>query len=270
MADETIDGNALRGVSETTLWTLRNRAVEALRPDRVLDDPWAVRLYRAIAYDYDRFGRPGQAHALRALAVDRAVRTYARTHPRATVVALGEGLQTGYWRIADPDLRWVSVDLPPVMELRDRLLPREPAVTAHRGSALDLGWAEGIDPERGVFITAEGLLMYFTEREVLALLEACAERFPGGALIFDSIPGWFRDRTLKGLRLSDRYVAPEMPYSLTVSAAARLAELVPGVRSVRDVMLPPGRGPWRNPLLRALGNAPGVRDLRPSITLLSF
>ncbi len=71
--------------------------------------------------------------ALRSLAVDGCTIDYLRTHPKATVVALAEGFQTSFWRldeaVADAQFRWVSVDLPPVIELRERLLPASPRIT---------------------------------------------------------------------------------------------------------------------------------------------
>jgi O-methyltransferase involved in polyketide biosynthesis len=39
---------ALEGVPETMLWTLYHRAVEARRPDAVLDDPMALKLVERI------------------------------------------------------------------------------------------------------------------------------------------------------------------------------------------------------------------------------
>ena len=59
-----IDGNILDGVSATTLWTLHNRGSEAKRSDGVIRDPWAVTLFDAISYDYLKFGKPNQSHAL--------------------------------------------------------------------------------------------------------------------------------------------------------------------------------------------------------------
>jgi O-methyltransferase involved in polyketide biosynthesis len=264
------NGDQLDGVSATTLWTLHNRAMEARRPDALIDDPWAVRLYDAISYDYGRFGRPSQTHPLRALALDRAITEYLAEHPKATVVALGEGLQTTYWRLGSPDVDWVSVDLAPVVRLREALLPDEPRTTTLATSALDRAWLDHVDPADGVFVSAEGLFMYLDRADVFALIAGCARRFPGGRLFFDSIPKWFSDRTLKGMRLTDRYTAPPMPFSLSVSEAARLPEAIPGIAGVRDLPLPFGRGIWNSRAFRLAMDLPLVRDRRPTMTLLSF
>ncbi|MQA07416.1 MAG: class I SAM-dependent methyltransferase [Pseudonocardiaceae bacterium] len=265
-----IDGERLAGVSATTLWTLRNRAVEAMRPDTVLDDPLAVELYEAISYDYDRFGKPSQSHPLRAAAIDRAITEYLATHPQATVIALGEGLQTTYWRLGRPDVAWLSVDLAPVHDVRAALLPDEPRITALPTSALDRSWLDRVEPERGVIVSAEGLFMYFERAEVMSLITDCARRFPGGQLIFDAIPPWLSARTTKGLRLTDRYTAPPMPFGLSMSEAARLSREVPGVATAREVPVPPGHGLWKYSAIRRFADLPVVRDRRPSLTLLTF
>ncbi|GAA1505289.1 class I SAM-dependent methyltransferase [Nocardioides humi] len=264
-----IDGRTLDGVSATTLWTLRNRAEEALRPDSSYDDPWAVRLYRDIDYDYEVFGKPSQSHPLRALAADHEIGRYLDDHPDATVVALAEGLQTSYWRLGRTVRRWLSVDLPPVVALREELLPQERTVEHLALDALDRAWLEAVDPSDGVVVTAEGLFMYLQPDQVRALIADIAQRFPGGVLVYDSIPRWFRDKTLDGLTLSGGYVTPPMPYAQTVDEARRLTDL-PGVRRVVDLDLPRGRGPWGSTLLRGASNLPVVRNTRPSLTLLEL
>src|SRR5689334_19806033 len=124
-----VSGTALDGVSATTLWTLHNRGSEAKRSDGLIRDPWAVMLLDTISYDYLKFGAPNQSHAVRAIAFDAATRDYLTSHPGASVVALAEGLQTSFWRLDRTGLlaqsTWYSVDLPPVMELRGRLLPSD-------------------------------------------------------------------------------------------------------------------------------------------------
>lgn len=265
----TIDGRTLAGVSATTLWTLRNRAEEALRSDSPYTDPLAVRLYEEIDYDWTCFGKPSQSHPLRALAVDDVIGRYLDEHPRATVVALAEGLQTSYWRLGRPVRHWLSVDLAPVVEVRERLLPAEDAIAHLPISALDRSWLDAVDPADGVVVTAEGLFMYFRPEDTLGLIADIAARFPGGVLVYDSIPHWFSKRTRKGLKLSGGYVAPLMPYAQTVGEAQRLTR-ISGVRRVRDVELPRGRGPWGSSLLRWASNRPPLRDIRPSLTLLDL
>lgn len=152
----------------------------------------AIELRDAIAFDYDKFGRKGQEMALRSLAVDACTTGYLRSHPRATVVALAEGFQTSFWRlseaISDPQFSWVSVDFAPVIELRERLLPTDPRITNLAQSALDYSWMDRVDSSNGVFITAEGLLMYLQPHQAMDLIAQCAKRFPDGQMFFDLPP----------------------------------------------------------------------------------
>jgi O-methyltransferase involved in polyketide biosynthesis len=279
-----IDGNTLEGVSATTLWTLHNRATEAKRSDGAIRDPWSVTLYDAISYDYRKFGKPSQPHALRARAFDGEARRYLAKHPKSSVVALAEGLQTSFWRlhrigVAD-ELTWYSVDLPAVMALREKLLPHDDRIIALAQSALDRSWmdrvagAAGPAPSdtdsHGAFITAEGLFMYLEPSDALGLIRDCAARFLGGQMMFDSIPHWFSQRTLKGFKLSGRYIAPPMPFGLTADEGVALADSISGVRAARDIALPSGRGFFRVAAWPPLDRIEFLRRIRPSITLLEF
>jgi O-methyltransferase involved in polyketide biosynthesis len=269
----------LSGVSETALLTLYARAREARRPDSVIDDPMAVALVDSIDYDFSKFGhlRPGSAQglALRALAFDNATRSYLDRHPSATVVALAEGLQTSFWRLdaADPDsqFRWLTVDLPQMIEIRNRLLPAEPRVAVCAQSALDYSWMDAVDDSGGVFITAEGLLMYLQPEQALDLIAQCAKRFPGGEMVFDLPPVWFSKLSrYGGLRPTLRYKVPAMPFSLSSAQAADLARTVPGIRRVRKMPMASGRGPLLRAAVSILYGAHFLDPLRPSMTLLEF
>lgn len=197
---------ALTGVSETALLTLNARAAEARRRDAIIDDPMAVALVESIDFDFAKFGPTGQGFALRARAFDMAAQHYLDQHPAATVVALAEGLQTSFWRldVAIPggQFRWLTVDLPPIVDLRTRLLPSSPRVSVCAQSALDYSWMDSVDPAGGVFITAEGLLMYLQPEQALGLIAQCAQTFPGGQMLFDLPPRWFAGWSRLGLRTS--------------------------------------------------------------------
>ena len=266
----------LTGVSETALLTLLVRAKEAMRPDAILHDPMAIQLVESIDYDFAKFGfTRRQDMALRALVFDKHTARYLVDHPRATVVALAEGLQTSFFRLnASADcgdqFRWLTVDLPPMIELRRKLLPTSERVQMCAQSALDFGWMDQVDTSDGVFITAEGLLMYLQPDEALALISECAARFPGGQMMFDLPPTSFGALARRGMRTSLRYRVPPMPFTLSVTEAAELVNTIPGVRAVHDVPSEPGRGTVLNALLWTVTRIPILDPLRPVITLLEF
>ena len=133
----------------------------------------AVELVDSIDFDFAKFGLTRrQDMALRALAFDKQARRYLVDHPQATVVALAEGLQTSFYRLdasgVGHEFRWLTVDLPPMIELRRKLLPASDRVEMCAQSALDFSWMDRVDTEHGVFITAEGLLMYLQPDEAMA------------------------------------------------------------------------------------------------------
>ncbi|MBP1816713.1 class I SAM-dependent methyltransferase [Mycobacterium sp. OAE908] len=270
-----VDGTVLTGVSETALLTLRVRANEARGPDSIIDDPVAIELADSIDYDFAKFGfSRRQDMALRAVAYDRYTRRYLTDHPKATVVALAEGLQTSFYRLdaagVGDQFQWLTVDLPPMIDLRRKLLPARDRVRMCAQSALDFTWMDQVDAEHGVFITAEGLLMYLQPDDALGLIAACAARFPGGQMMFDLPPSGLAALHRRGMRTSFRYRVPPMPFSLSVSDAANLVSSVPGIRAVHDLPFPAGRGKVLNALLWTAHRIPLLDPIRPVLTLLEF
>jgi O-methyltransferase involved in polyketide biosynthesis len=264
----------LVGVSETALLTLNARASEARRPDAIIDDPMAITLADSIDFDFAKFGRTHQDFALRALTFDLHTRRYLNEHPSATVVALAEGLQTSFWRlnaaIPNGKFRWLTVDLPPIVDLRARLLPESPRISMCPQSALDYSWTEQVDSSQGVFITAEGLLMYLEPELALGLIAECAQRFPGAQMLFDMPVAWFSKLARRGLRTSRRYTFPPMPFSMSPGEAADLVNAIPGIRAVHDLQGSPGRGLLFNTLMSTIYRTSALSSLRPTLALLEF
>ncbi|GAA2740401.1 class I SAM-dependent methyltransferase [Kitasatospora cinereorecta] len=263
----------LTAVPETALWTLHQRATEARRPGGVLDDPEAVDLADRIDFPFaERFGTSALQSLVQGIRVrcfDREVEDFLTRHPRGTVVNLGDGLETQYWRVDNGRARWISVDLPEASELRARLLPAGPRQELVACSVTDPAWIERVDDSRGLLITAEGLLMYLRPPEVRALLALLAERFPGATLVFDAVPRWFSRLAVEGRLRTHGYQAPPMPWGMDARDRGKLATAHPGVAEIRDVR--PERTP--GPLGAALALAvrlPVLGGLRPTVTAVRF
>lgn len=180
--------SALRGVPETLLLPLWGRIAEQSRADRLIDDPLAVAAGEAIGIDLAaRFGAPLVSFPLRARASDDLIAQYARDHGGGTVIALGEGLDTAFWRVGDARLSWYSVDVAPAIALRRAVLPADHMAVMIASSAFDTGWFDRIVSSGPPFITALGLFSYFEIHTVAELLTAMGTRFPGAQIVFDIV-----------------------------------------------------------------------------------
>lgn len=267
---------ALDGVSETLLWTLYHRAMEARHPDTVLDDPMAVDLLDGIDYPFERrFGKgdlgTAQGQALRARTFDEQIRRFLADHPDGTVVALGEGLETQFWRVDNGRVHWVSVDLPDIVALRGRLLPDEAQIRSVACSVLDERWMDDVDAAGPVMFTAQGLLMYLQPGQVRWLIARLAARFPGASLVLDTVPRWFSERTVRGrMKTREGYVAPPMPWGVNPSERWKLHGVHPNVVEIRDLALSRGRGFFFTRVAPHVRLLPVVRNLGPTITVLRF
>ncbi|MCC9308185.1 class I SAM-dependent methyltransferase [Kitasatospora sp. RB6PN24] len=264
----------LDAVPETALWTLYQRAVEARRSDALLDDPKAVELVDRIDYPFaEKFGTSdlqAQMQAVRVACFDREIADFLAREPRGTVVCLGEGLETHYWRIDNGRAQWLTVDLPEMVALRERLLPPGPRQRYLAADATDLAtWADQVDRGQEVLVTAQGLLMYLPPAQVRALIAGCAERFPGGSLVLDAVPRWFSRLTVRGKLRSRGYRVPPMPWGMDAGERGKLRTASPAVVGVRGVRPVGGRGIFGSLLPLAL-TVPPLAARLPSVTVLDF
>jgi len=264
----------LERIPETMLWTLYHRAVEARRPDAVLADPLAVDLVDRIDFAFvERFGdgeRLSQWQALRARCFDDTVSRFLAARPGGTVVALGEGLETSFWRVDNGSVRWLTVDLPEVVALRRRLLPESGRMQAFPGSALDTGWMDEVDESAGVLVTAQGLLMYFAPEDARGLIARCASRFPRQHIVFDAVPAWLAQRSRRGgLTTPGGYEPPPWSWGLDRKEEQRLRQL-PGIAGLRALHLPRGRSVGYGIALPLASRVPALRRLILSVLLARF
>ncbi|KAJ8900996.1 hypothetical protein NDN08_004858 [Rhodosorus marinus] len=207
----------LTGVPETMLWTLHNRAAEARRTDGFVKDDMCVSIYESISYDYVRnFGQPNSTHGWRSSRVDERLREWIDRNDGGIVIELGAGLETQFYRIPDDRTRWYAVDLPEAIAFREKYIPAHERLVNIGKSALDCTWLDDVpDGKDGkAFISMQGLLMYFREEDVRQLFPTILAKYPNATLVFDVIPRWFSDMTVRGLWKNKNYTFPPMPWGI--------------------------------------------------------
>lgn len=207
----------LSDVPETMLWTLHSRASEAARSDGALRDDKALAIYRSLDYDFERsFGRAEPTLALRALAFDERLRAFLRSYPTATIINLGDGLETQRYRVEAPEARWYSVDLPEAISVRERFIEPDDRHTHLAYSATSREWLAHIPRDSPIYVSAQGLFMYFPRSDVKALLQLLVSDLGPERIVFDVIPAWLAglSRAAGGLPRTPRYRTPVMPWGV--------------------------------------------------------
>jgi len=211
----------LSGISQTMLGCLWGRAQLSKKYSSLFYDEKAIELVEKIDYDDLSTSDDGPLQGLelsffrifskldlpefglitlRARQFDEKVKAYIKEHPRASVVNIGAGLDTTFYRVDNGLIHWYDLDLPAVIDVRRQLLPEPDRVTYIAKSFLDPSWCKDVKhTEDGVFILAGGVLHFFEESQVKQFFSILADNFDGGEIVFNalSLPddhfGWWAD-----------------------------------------------------------------------------
>jgi len=180
----------LSGLSQTLLTALWGRAQVSREHSSLFYDAKAIELVEKIDYDFSANDKmiPSYLPLLfvaRAKQFDGKIKAYIAEHPHASVVNIGAGLDTTFYRVDNGLIHWYDLDLPAVIDVRRQLLPEPDRVTYIAKSLLDPSWCDDISTEDGVFMIAGGILRYFEESEVQQFFSMLADNFPYGEIVFD-------------------------------------------------------------------------------------
>ncbi|MHA1373658.1 MAG: class I SAM-dependent methyltransferase [Promethearchaeota archaeon] len=180
-------------VEETMLGPLWARAKYSQLYPEILDDLKAIEIIKNVDYDFsnieDYLGEwRGLGLMVRAKNFDIAVKKYIENHPSATIVNIGAGLDTTFYRFDNGTIKWYDLDLPSAILFRKKLLSESERNKFISKSALDYSWFDEIEfnLNNGIFFIAGGFVYYFKEDEISTLIIEMAKRFPKAELIFDA------------------------------------------------------------------------------------
>jgi len=182
----------IQGVAETLFIPLHARAIEAQRQDPLLKDEQSVSIVSKLDYDFSRIRLQDHdkvAMILRIMEFDRFVRDFLIRFPEAAVVHIGCGLDTRFERVDNGLVQWFDLDLPEVIDLRREVIGIENnRYNLIARSVFDDAWVRDLNPyrKRPFLFVAEGVLPYFEEIQVKALVAKIQNCFPGSEMVFDA------------------------------------------------------------------------------------
>lgn len=196
-------------VQETLMLPLRGRVYCEEHFPNTFPNKAAKELAANVDYDFNKTNSSELnmvTWGLRARMLQDAAKDYLTTHPRATIINLGCGLDLSFSEIDNGSCRFINMDLPDVIEARERIVACREREMNFACDLMDLTWMKriqeepyGVNVSDGVFIICGGVLMYFSAEQMKRFFLALAETFPGGGICFDGV-------NQSGLRKSNRVV----------------------------------------------------------------
>ena len=202
-------------VQETMLIPLYGRKLCSKLYPSLFRDETAIRLMKEIDYDFSDLARKSKSMmqrfgflevAMRQNDLAYEVRDYLKIHPKAAIVNLGCGLDDTGHRCDNGTCKVYNLDFPDVIAVRNQMLPprkREENIPCNLN---DTSWFDKIDDSDGAVFFAAGVFYYFLNDEVKTLVQAMAQAFPGGKLVFDAanktavklmLKTWIKDAKIK-------------------------------------------------------------------------
>ncbi|MEM8721498.1 MAG: class I SAM-dependent methyltransferase [Cyanobacteria bacterium P01_G01_bin.39] len=183
--------SSLEPASETLLATVYLRSLESKMRQGIIKDDKSIEIINRINYNFSKYDCPiNQALiAIRTKIIDKFVSDFIVQHPHTTVVNLGTGLCTRFFRLDNGLINWDGIDLPIVKPIWHTLLGETERHRYLSYSVLDLDWMKEVKQTRQtkVLFIAEGLLMFLSEIEVRYLLQNIGDNFADSEIIFDSL-----------------------------------------------------------------------------------
>ncbi|WP_116372831.1 class I SAM-dependent methyltransferase [Mycobacterium sp. MFM001] len=212
------------------LATFYAKALDADFPKPILGDRYAKEIVERIDYDWTKTAinaRRAPSVATRTAHFDAWVRQFLAVHPEATVLHLGCGLDARFFRLQPgPTVEWYDVDYPEVAALRTQLYPAGEHYHVVAASVTDPAWLAEIPTGRPTLMIGEGLTMYLTEQDGIALLRRVVDRFGSGELQFDAF-NWLGIR-LQVLNTVVRRSGSALQWA--INKPDDILDAVPGVR----------------------------------------
>lgn len=126
------------------------------------------------------------ANVARSYNLDRMTQNFIDRHDGCNIVNLGVGLETSYYRIDRKNSIFVEVDLPEVIELRQKYIEVGENEKYVKADMFKLDWCEELDATLPTLMIVSGVFQYFHESQILKFISDVKAVFANAELIFDA------------------------------------------------------------------------------------
>lgn len=172
-------GDGMEAVSRTLYIPLYGKA-KLSREGVLLRDPMAERIWQEQGFALRGKSKSkwlAYTMAMRAAVFDGWTAQRLAEDPQALVLHIGCGLDSRALRVTAPRGLWIDADLPPVIAEKAKYFPQSDGYRLVAADARETVWLDSLPRAEHAVIVMEGLSMYLTHAQLIALLTAFAGHF---------------------------------------------------------------------------------------------
>lgn len=158
-----------------------------------ISDSWAINFIHDNKFDFSKLDikvskTRNNMLAANCSAFDASIRKYILEYPNCTIVNLGCGLENMFERMDNGRIQWYNVDSHNIMSVRRTMYGERDREKTVGRTIMDFTWLEDIKCNRnqGVLFVCKEVLGYLRLSQLLAIIEAINEKFPGAELMFNA------------------------------------------------------------------------------------
>ena len=255
----------LTGSAETMLQSFYARAQYSKSKNTKFYDAKAVELVDKIDYDFSLANKDstmGKGVIARSIVFDELVKSFISSNPDCTVVNIGCGLDTRFYRMDNGLLTWYNLDLPETIDVRNQIFQEEGRVSTIGISVLDPEWPKEVKVRGKMLFIIEGLSMYLTAEENKKMLRIIKDNFDNAYVLMECLAKMWVKR--EGIEKSIKQTGSKFVFG--ADSFDDLKEIATGFHKVKDDNILRGMA-LLSPIYRVLALLPIAKRMTQKILI---
>ena len=172
-------------IQETALIPLAIKASETSRPNARIKDPKAKEIIDTLGVDVSKYD-PFLSHegvVARTIMFRNQLKKLIQQYPDAVCINLGCGFDDKFTQVDNGRIQWFDADLPDQIAVRRKVYEDRERCTMLEGDALSGDWTRNLPKADMYLVVMEGVLEYFSKKQVNTCLHMLCDSFPHGYLL---------------------------------------------------------------------------------------
>lgn len=194
----------LTSVEETLFVPMRGRVYASKNFPEILNDKKALEIAEKLPKSYLNMEKESQytlmASSVRSMNMDKYIQNFLNINPNGTIINVGCGMETTFYRNDNGKAIWYEIDLEEVTTLRQKVFKSNDRDIVLTYSMFDYSWMKEVKKSNEPYlIVASGLFYYFEEKAVIEFLRKVKE-LGNVEVIFDTVSKFGMKQTRKYMK----------------------------------------------------------------------